>query len=434
MRPNSRLQLFDTLEQQYKTLPDDQEINIYVCGITPYDHCHIGHGRSMLVFDILHRVLRNVYSTVNFYQNITDIDDKIYNKCLIENKTATELTSIYIQSWQHLKQLLNILPAKSNPKVSECMPEIIAYIQSLIDKQLAYILKGDVYFDTQQFTHKYAKIHNFNALAGESLVAENKKNTHDFALWKQGKGDFTSPWSVGRPGWHIECSAMLYKCCSGPVHIHGGGCDLMFPHHSNEILQWYARFETQPANIWIHNGMLCINAVKMSKSLQNVSYLSEMVYDAYSADVFRYWIMCYAHDAILHVTEQALTNAAAALQNIRHYFFQNVYKKNIQPEKVILPFDLPELVQMINCCINSKQNAQVAFLLTELGFNMQPNTTLTTTQIEAYVIQRNMYRSEEQFQKADAIRQLLLDNFITLHDERIQSNGTTAYRTQWFYA
>jgi len=276
----------------YNTLSKDMEIfepitphkvNMYVCGVTPYDEPHLGHARAYITFDVIRRYLEHLGYKVNYVQNITDIDDKIIKRAAEEGKTTSEIVNKYSMEYFSMMDKLSVLPASMYPRATEHIPEMINVIKTLVDKGFAYAVGGDVYFEVAKFKG-YGKLSSRDEkamMAGARVaVDERKKNPLDFALWKAAKpGEpfWDSPWGQGRPGWHIECSTMSTKYLGETFDIHGGGLDLVFPHHENEIAQAEGATGKPFAKYWIHNGFVTINKEKMSKSLKNFFTIREVL-------------------------------------------------------------------------------------------------------------------------------------------------------------
>jgi cysteinyl-tRNA synthetase len=274
----------------HNTLSDlDEEIdlsrrslNIYLCGVTVYDECHIGHARTIIIFDVLRRFLKTKGVQVKFVQNFTDIDDKIITRATEEGTSAQEISTRYIESYFRDFSALNVLDATSYPLVTENLDEIIDFIKGLIDKKKAYLGLNGIYFRVSEFS-EYGKLSKKNIEkidSGARIEIDNTKHDpRDFALWKFSSKSPTwpSPWGNGRPGWHIECSAMALKYLGTNIDIHGGGQDLIFPHHENEIAQSEGLLETQFAKLWMHIGMVTIKSEKMSKSIGNTIKISELL-------------------------------------------------------------------------------------------------------------------------------------------------------------
>ncbi|HEY7506664.1 MAG TPA: cysteine--tRNA ligase, partial [Nitrososphaera sp.] len=270
------MKLYSTLSRQVEELePQNNNVRMYVCGVTVYDNSHIGHGRTVIVFDTLRRYLQSKGYKVTFVQNFTDVDDKIINRAKAEGKKAEEISKKYIDSYFRDFAGLNVMRADQHPKATEHIGEMIQLIKGLIEKGHAYLTLNGVYFRVKSFSG-YGKLSRKPVEELESgariEVDQSKEDPLDFALWKFYSEEpvWPSPWGKGRPGWHIECSAMSRKYLGDTFEIHGGGHDLVFPHHENEIAQSEAYTGKQFAKIWVHSGMVTINSQKMSKSLGNI--------------------------------------------------------------------------------------------------------------------------------------------------------------------
>ena len=319
------LRIYNTLTHtKERFVPiDPGRVRMYVCGVTVYDDAHIGHGMSAIIFDVIRRYLLHRGYDVEFVRNFTDIDDKIINRANAEGIDPSALTSRLIDEWTAQTEDLNILQATVTPRATEEIPEIITMIAGLIEKGFAYERNGDVYFRVRAFPG-YGKLSNRkidDLVAGARIeVNESKEDPLDFVLWKAAKpGEpmWESPWSPGRPGWHIECSAMCTHHLGGVVDIHGGGTDLIFPHHENEIAQSEAYLGEEPyARYWIHNGMLRLNGEKMSKSLGNVVSLASVLERGLAA-AFRLMVLQSHYRAPVNYTEAGLLAADTGLDRLR---------------------------------------------------------------------------------------------------------------------
>ncbi|MEK6929737.1 MAG: cysteine--tRNA ligase, partial [Thermoproteota archaeon] len=269
------MKLQDTLSNSEQMLDISKKVKIYLCGVTVYDESHIGHARTIIVFDVLRKYLESKGIEVNFVQNFTDVDDKIINRAKLENTTAEQISSKYIQNYFSDFDGLNVKRATNYPKATEHIDDIEDFIKKLVEKGIAYVTKNGVYFSVSKFPQygKLSKKKIDELQSGARIeVDEAKKDPLDFALWKFSdvKPFWDSPWGKGRPGWHIECSAMSIRYLGENFDIHGGGRDLIFPHHENEIAQSESFTSKQFAKIWMHVGMVTINGEKMSKSLGNI--------------------------------------------------------------------------------------------------------------------------------------------------------------------
>src|SRR5829696_2343336 len=319
------LRLYNTLtrkKEDFQTL-EPNLVKMYVCGVTVYNDAHVGHAMSALVFDIIRRYLEYRGYTVRQVMNYTDVDDKIINRAKQLNEDPLKLSQRYIEDYANDLKNLNVLPATSNPQVSKTMPLIIEFIQGLIQREAAYAApNGDVYFSVTSDTD-YGKLSSRkidDMQAGARIeVEEAKDHPMDFALWKAAKpGEISwdSPWGKGRPGWHIECSAMNLAELGEQIDIHGGGNDLIFPHHENEIAQSES-FTGKPfARYWVHNGMLQLGGEKMSKSLGNLVTIDEFLKE-HPADVLRFIVLNSSYRSPLSYTDEILEQAERALERLQ---------------------------------------------------------------------------------------------------------------------
>lgn len=308
-------------EEPFSTI-EPGKVGMYVCGVTVYDSAHIGHGMSSIVFDTIRRYLVYLGYDVLYAQNFTDIDDKIINRANAEGLDPNSLVEGLIDEFNEEISALNILPATVNPRATQELPAIIALIEELIAKGHAYEFNGDVFFRVRSFP-RYGELSGRNIEDLESGaridVNESKEDPLDFAVWKSakpGEPRWASPWGDGRPGWHIECSAMCTHHLNGVVDIHGGGRDLIFPHHENEIAQSEAASGTHPfAQFWLHNGMLQLNGEKMSKSIGNVVGLRQIIAEGRQM-AFRLLVLQTHYRAPLNFTTTGLEAAASGLERL----------------------------------------------------------------------------------------------------------------------
>ena len=298
------------------------KVDLYVCGITAYDFCHIGHARSSVVFDVLVRYMRLTGLDVTFIRNFTDIDDKIIKRANEEKSDSTEVAERNIVFFHEDMDRLNILRADIEPKCTEHIPEMIALTETLIEKGHAYAAKnGDVYFRVRSFDG-YGKLsgRDIDDLQSGARIepGELKEDPLDFTLWKAskpGEPSWESPWGLGRPGWHLECSAMSEKYAKLPLDIHGGGQDLVFPHHENEIAQSEAAGDAELATYWVHNGFVQINSEKMSKSLGNFFTIRDIL-DKFLPEVLRFFLLSVHYRSPLDFSFEALEEAEKGLRRI----------------------------------------------------------------------------------------------------------------------
>ena len=318
------MKLYNTMTnkiEEFKTI-EENKVKMYVCGPTVYNYIHLGNARPIVVFDTLARYFKYKGMEVDYVQNFTDVDDKIINKSIEEGISASEVSEKYIKCFFEDINRLNILESVKRPKVTENMSEVIEIIQKLIDNGFAYEKDGDVYFEVKKYKD-YGKLSNQKIeeleLGARIDVSEIKKNPMDFALWKKKKKEgepfWESPWGQGRPGWHIECSAMAKKYLGDTFDIHGGGQDLVFPHHENEIAQSKCAYHGNFANYWLHNGFIQINGDKMSKSTGNFFLLREIL-EKFSGNAVRLFILSTHYRKPINFSFENMEDTKKALQNI----------------------------------------------------------------------------------------------------------------------
>ena len=296
-------------------------VRIYACGVTVYDLSHVGHARSAMVFDVVQRYFRFKGYRVTFVRNFTDVDDRIILRANAEGVAAAELSERYVQAFREDMAAIGVAPADVEPKATEHIPEMVALIERLVAKGFAYTVDGDVYFEIRRFP-PYGRLSGKNLdelLAGARVeVDERKRDPRDFALWKSakpGEPAWPSPWGPGRPGWHIECSAMATKYLGESFDIHGGGEDLIFPHHECEIAQSEADTGRTFARYWLHNGMVNLRAEKMSKSLGNVLTIREFV-KRHAPDAFRLFVLGTHYRHPVDFAEDRVRDSARALERL----------------------------------------------------------------------------------------------------------------------
>jgi len=318
------LRIFNTLTRHKEDFVPhvSGEARIYVCGVTVYDLCHIGHARSAIVFDIMRRYLRFRGYTVTFIKNYTDVDDRIIRRANEEGVAASVISERYIAEYQKDMASIGVLPADVEPKATEHIPQMVALIQRLIARGVAYVLEGDVYFEVRRFP-SYGKLSgkNLNELeAGARVdVDERKRDPLDFALWKAskpGEPAWPSPWGPGRPGWHIECSAMAMQYLGESFDLHGGGEDLIFPHHENEIAQSEGATGKPFVQCWAHNGFVNLGSEKMSKSLGNTLWIRDMV-ARHDPEALRLYFLGTHYRHPLEYADERIAESGRALGRLR---------------------------------------------------------------------------------------------------------------------
>jgi len=318
-----QIRIYNTLSREKENLnPVEQgKLKIYVCGITPYDYAHLGHARSYVFFDVARRFFEYVGYEVRFIQNFTDVDDKIIKRAEEEKTSPLKLAENFLIEYFKDIDALRVKRADEYPRVSEHIEDIISFISKLIEKGYAYEAGGNVYFSVGKFDGygKLSKQKKEDMLAGARVeVDENKREPADFALWKKAKADeiyWGSPWGKGRPGWHIECSTLALKYLGETIDIHGGGQDLIFPHHENEIAQSEALTSKPFANCWLHHGLVTVKGEKMSKSLKNYITIKQLL-EKYDVNTIRYFLISSHYRKPLDFSENAISQAKSSLERI----------------------------------------------------------------------------------------------------------------------
>ena len=317
------IQIYNTLGRKKETFETCEKgrVKMYVCGPTVYDSCHIGHARSVVVFDVIARYLRSQGYEVTYVRNFTDVDDKIINKANEVGIDSTKVAEKYINEFYADMDALKVQRATIEPRATEHIDDIIEIAEKLIDKGFAYQINGDVYFAVELFP-------DYGKLSGRKLeemeagarveVDKRKRNPFDFVIWKSakpGEPSWESPWGKGRPGWHIECSAMIYALLGETIDIHGGGRDLTFPHHENEIAQSEAAFGKQFIKYWVHNGFVNINQEKMSKSLGNFLMIKDVL-KSYHPEAVRLFLLSNHYRSPIDFTDKAMDESTTGLDKI----------------------------------------------------------------------------------------------------------------------
>ncbi|MGB6976457.1 MAG: cysteine--tRNA ligase [Gammaproteobacteria bacterium] len=448
------LQIYNSLTRKKESFKPIQpgKIGMYVCGMTVYDYCHIGHARVLVVFDVITRYLREQNYQVHYVRNITDIDDKIIQRALENQEPYFELTKRFTTALHEDERLLNVLPPDEEPLATQHIPEMIVMIQALLDKNVAYIAdNGDVYYDVSRFPAYGQLAHQdlTKLQAGMRVdVVDVKHNPLDFVLWKMAKPNepsWDSPWGKGRPGWHIECSAMSTHCLGKHFDIHGGGFDLLFPHHQNEIAQSEAADDCPFVNTWIHVGYVQINNEKMSKSLGNFFTIREVV-KQYQPEIIRYFMFASHYRSPINYSTDNLISAQAALtrayttlrglpvvKEIDFGEFRQQFQEAMDDD-FNTPVALAVLFEMIREINRLKDDgdqtaaARLANGLKTLGntlgiLQQNPETFLQMglspeqiNEIEQLIAARNAARKNKDYAEADRVRQTLLTMGITLED------------------
>ncbi len=454
------LHLYNTLTREKAPFVPLKEgcVGLYVCGITVYDLSHMGHARTYLSFDVLVRYLRHLGFDVNYVRNITDVDDKIIARANENGETTGELTARTIAMMHEDFAAINLLEPDIEPRVTTHMAEIVDIIEKLLDKGFAYVAEsGDVLFDVSKFGD-YGKLSKQNLeqlQAGARVeVAAGKDDPLDFVLWKKAKAGepfWTSPWGDGRPGWHIECSAMNHKHLGAHFDIHGGGSDLTFPHHENEVAQSCCAFDTPYVNTWMHTGMVQVDNEKMSKSLGNFFTLRDVLQE-HDAESLRFFLMSAHYRSQLSYSQDNITQAKSALERLYTALrgvdinsatdlsyagylerFETAMNDDLNvPEAMSVLFDLARDLNKQKA--GAEEAGKLAAVLKGLGailgiLQTAPETWLQggsngdeSAEIEALIKQRNDARAAKDWPAADAARDALAAMNVVLEDG---PSGTT---------
>ena len=446
------IKIFDTLSKTEKNLESKETAKIYVCGVTVYDDAHIGHARTIVVFDTLRRFIESKGIKVDFIQNFTDVDDKIIKKASEIGSTAELVSKKYIENYFGDFDALNIKRATQHPKATEHIQDMLNLISVLIEKNMAYVTKNGVYFSVSKFPD-YGKLSKKNIEELESgariEVDESKKNPLDFALWKfsDSKPSWDSPWGIGRPGWHIECSAMSIKYLGENFDIHGGGRDLIFPHHENEIAQSESFTEKQFAKIWMHAGMITINGEKMSKSIGNVKTVSHVL-ENWGPNIIRLFCLSGHYSKPIDYTEELLKENLIKWRQLETCYYELRLADSVNESDGIessisdskqrfesaLETDfntslaLTEFFNMVKTInglaadekITKKMGSYIMpileYMLDVLGLNVVKATDNEIKSVFELIQKREECRKSKQFDKADALRDEMLDMGIQLID------------------
>ncbi|APH19409.1 cysteinyl-tRNA synthetase [Clostridium botulinum] len=455
------MKVYNTLtnkKEEFLTLVPG-EVKMYVCGPTVYNFFHIGNARTFVVFDTIRRYLEYRGYKVKFIQNFTDIDDKMIKRANEEGSTVKELGDRFIKEYYKDADDLNIERATKNPRATEFMEEIIKFVSDLIEKGYAYEIDGDVYFSTKKF-NSYGKLSGQNLeelqLGARINVDERKKDPMDFAIWKSqkpGEPAWESPWGMGRPGWHIECSCMAYNLLGETIDIHAGGSDLSFPHHENEIAQSEARTGKQFAKYWLHSAFVNVNNQKMSKSLNNF-FTAREILEKYDADVLRMFMLSGHYRTQINFSMELLDSTKAALDRLYNSInnLENLldevkneelrdeeleYKNELQKykEKYIEKMDddfntadaisvIFDLIRDVNTNVTIESSKEIVKytldLIRELGSPLgilQESTKASLEEeIEKLIEERQKARKEKNWALADKIRDNLKERGIVLED------------------
>ena len=447
------MKLQDTLRNSEQKLEGTEKIRIYLCGVTVYDESHIGHARTIIVFDVLRKYLESKGKKIEFIQNFTDVDDKIINKANTENTTAEEISTRYIENYFRDFDGLNVKHATNYPKATEHIEDIIEFIKKLIEKNVAYVSKNGVYFAVTKFPEygKLSKKKIDELQSGSRIQVDEAKNDPlDFAVWKfaEDKPVWDSPWGKGRPGWHIECSAMSVKYLGENFDIHGGGRDLIFPHHENEIAQSEACTKSPFAKIWMHVGMVTIEGEKMSKSLGNTKSI-KYVLDNWGPNIIRLFCLSGHYSKVIDYSEDMLKENLTKWRQVETCYYELIHANSENQEdsseiikKIGIEFDnsleddfnthlaLSAFFQLVKetnrLAAEEKLGKEQSLMLKKelmrmmniLGLKIPEMTEDKKQEIDNLIQNREKFRKEKQFEKADEIRDELNELNIELIDHK----------------
>jgi cysteinyl-tRNA synthetase len=469
------MKLFNTLTNKIEEIHFiENTVRIYLCGVTVYDDCHIGHARTIIVFDVLRRFLLYRNFEIVFIQNFTDVDDKIINKAEIEGTTYNIVSEKYIKSYFNDFDKLNVLRASLYPQATKHISDIIEFINGLIKKNKAYVGQNGVYYkvNSYPFYGKLSKKINESLEAGARIeIDETKDDPRDFALWKfsSKKPNWDSPWGQGRPGWHIECSAMAIKYLDNKIDIHGGGQDLIFPHHENEIAQSEGLFNTTFAKIWLHVGMVTIRSEKMSKSAGNTIKISELL-EKFNPNIIRLFCLSshyskpldYSDEGIMEIRnkwgqiENAYYELKYRIENNLHlnqisnnpnninsaiykdecneifHEFENFIEDDLNFSNALKSFF--KFINKMNNIFSTDEEYKEIFpfsyeilkkFMFILGLKINPISEGEKEEIQKLIEKRNLLRKVKNYEESDKIRKKLLDGFDI---ELMDHNGFTVWK------
>ena len=438
--------LSDTLEDIGTT--EDNKIRMYVCGITVYDDCHIGHARTIVVFDILRRYLIHKGKELVYVQNFTDVDDKIINRAKLDGKSPDEISSKYIESYFEDFSKLNVLKADFYPKATDHIIEIINAIKILKEKNYTYTTLNGVYFKVRAFP-------NYGNLSKKQIdeleegtrieIDKLKEDPLDFALWKFSSDvpNWESPWGRGRPGWHIECSVMVSKFLGNEIEIHGGGTDLIFPHHENEIAQSETFNEKKLAKLWMHVGMITINSEKMSKSLRNMIVLKSAL-KKWGSNVLRLYLISSQYSKPMDYNDEILQESLQKWRQIEHCIYELRTTKNVTENmdefedkcngflnnflssldsNLNTPLALTSFMKLVSYVNNLSSSEKLTIRMSDkalpivdtimdiIGIKLMEIDNDTKFKIEEMIDRRDNLRAEKKFQAADNLRKKIFELF-----------------------
>ncbi len=427
------LKLFNSLTNNLEVFEplETNKVKMYVCGPTVYDHAHLGHARCYITWDVLYRYLKFAGYEVKYCRNVTDVDDKILKKASERGVDPSVVTEEFYASFDNSMKGLNCLKPDIEPFATKTIGEMIAITKTLIDKGFAYESDGDVYFEVKKYS-KYGALSKQpidDLMAGARVETDEKKRSPlDFALWKKdGKFGYNSPWGVGRPGWHIECSAMAKKFLGPQIDIHAGGADLTFPHHENEIAQSNCASDCEFVKYWLHNGFVTINKEKMSKSLGNFLTIDELL-KTYDSNTIRFFILTNHYRMPVEFSEVALESAKAGVKRLINAGKkgEGVDEEATEAFKTSMDEDMntsKALAVLFSLVSGDETKANTLYRLgSVLGFDFTKKEIVLSKEDLALIEERNLARAEKNWAKSDEIRDLFLERGIVLKDGK---DGTT---------
>ncbi|WP_270244932.1 cysteine--tRNA ligase [Lactococcus lactis] len=440
------MKIYNTYSRQLEDFKpiEPGKVKMYVCGPTVYNYIHVGNARSVVAFDLVRKYLEFRGFEVQYISNFTDVDDKIINGAKAANMTTTDFSERYIAAFYEDTDALNVKRASQNPKATEFIEAMIEFIQELVDKEFAYVSQGDVYFRVSK-SKDYAKLANKNLadlLAGASGRTDEetklKESPADFALWKSAKADEVSwqaPWGAGRPGWHIECSVMSTSLLGETIDIHGGGADLEFPHHTNEIAQSEAKTGQKFVNYWMHNGFVNVDGEKMSKSLGNFTTVHELL-QVVNPQILRFFLATTHYRRPVNFTDDALTEAENNIKKIENAYrhldeqaesnlsalttFRNDFVAAMDEDFNIangmtIFYDFVSWVNKGNGGPEVKEFFDQVLEILGIKFKFEQSLD---SEIEAMIEARQLAREVRDFAKSDEIRDALKAQGIVLEDTK----------------
>ncbi len=407
------------------------KVKMYVCGPTVYDYAHLGHARCYITWDVLCRYLKFSGYDVTYCRNVTDVDDKILKKAAERGVDPSEVTEEFYTSFENSMNNLNCLKPDIEPRATKTIGEMIKITQTLLDKGFAYVSDGDVYFEVKKYD-KYGALSRQpieDLMAGARVEADEKKRSPlDFALWKKDeKFGYNSPWGTGRPGWHIECSAMARKFLGPQIDIHAGGADLIFPHHENEIAQSNCANGCDFVKYWLHNGFVTINKEKMSTSLGNFLTVDELL-KTYDSNTIRFFILTNHYRMPVEFSEEALNSAKAGVKRLISAGVkgEGIIEDAVTAFRVAMDEDMntsKALAVLFSLISGDSTEANTLYTLgSVLGFDFTKKEVTLSNEDLALIEERNLARAEKNWAKSDEIRNLFLARGIILKDSK---DGTT---------